>query len=180
MPFLCFLLFRQLIYSQSKEYYHLLAVLTLGKNGNKLQKIILNKRRPTIHCVKIVQIRSFFWSVFSCIRTDTGKYEPEKTQCLDTFHAVINPARHCREYLSYYYIPEIIHENHMHQIQLVKVCAVNRQNLRTNVFTNPCKFHIYQDISLRKNCLYSELFWSGFPRIEIEYGEIRSISSDSA
>ena len=46
-----------------------------------------------IHCVKSIQIRSFFWSVFSRIRTDTpdlsvfspnvGKYGP------DTFHAVI-------------------------------------------------------------------------------------------
>ena len=25
------------------------------------------------HCVKSVQIRSFFWSVFSCIRTEHGK-----------------------------------------------------------------------------------------------------------
>ena len=37
------------------------------------------------HSVKSVQIRSFFWSVFSCIRTEsvfspnTGKYKPEKT-----------------------------------------------------------------------------------------------------
>ena len=45
------------------------------------------------HCVKSVQIRSFFWSVFSRIRTvfslNAGKYGPEKiriwtlfTQCL--------------------------------------------------------------------------------------------------
>ena len=39
-----------------------------------------------IHCVKSVQIRSFFWSVFSHIRTEYG---PEKTPYLDTFHAVI-------------------------------------------------------------------------------------------
>ena len=30
--------------------------------------------------------------------------------------------------------------------------------------------------SLRKMCLYSELFWSAFSRIWTEYGEIRSIS----
>ena len=43
-----------------------------------------------------VQIRSFFWSVFSCIQSgqisvfslNTGKYGPEKTPYLDTFHAV--------------------------------------------------------------------------------------------
>ena len=34
-----------------------------------------------LHCVKSVQIRSFFWSVFSWIQNeygDTGKYGPEK------------------------------------------------------------------------------------------------------
>ena len=37
------------------------------------------------HCVKCVQIRSFFWSVFS---PNTGKYGPEKTPHLDTLHTV--------------------------------------------------------------------------------------------
>ena len=37
------------------------------------------------HCVKIVQIRSFFWSVFI---PNTGKFGPEKTPHLDNFHAV--------------------------------------------------------------------------------------------
>ena len=56
------------------------------------------------HCVKIVQIRSFFWSVFSFIRTkyrntvfspNTGKYGPEKTPFLDTFHAVHEHQVYC-------------------------------------------------------------------------------------
>ena len=34
-----------------------------------------------IHCVKSVQIWSYFWSGFSCIRTEITPY-------LDTFHAV--------------------------------------------------------------------------------------------
>ena len=37
------------------------------------------------HCVKSVQIRSFFWSVFS---RNAGKYGPEKALYLDTFHTV--------------------------------------------------------------------------------------------
>ena len=46
------------------------------------------------HCVKSVQIRSYFWSVFSYIpisvfNPNTGKYGPEITPYLDTFHAVI-------------------------------------------------------------------------------------------
>ena len=62
-----------------------------------------------IHCVKSVQIGSFFWSVFSRIRTEyeeisegenteylsvfspnAGKYGTEKAPYLDTFHAVIH------------------------------------------------------------------------------------------
>ena len=31
-------------------------------------------------------------------------------------------------------------------------------------------------VSLRENCLYSELFWSVFSRIRTEYGEILRIS----
>ena len=38
--------------------------------------------------VKSVQIVSFFWSVFSRIQSKYGKYGPEKTSYLDTFHAV--------------------------------------------------------------------------------------------
>ena len=58
------------------------------------------------HCVKSVQILSYFWSVFSYIRTEcgeirylsvfspnTGKYGPEITPYLDTFHAVCNIIR---------------------------------------------------------------------------------------
>ena len=49
------------------------------------------------HCVKSVQILSFFWSVFSNIRTEygetlrisPGKYGPEKTPYLDTFHSEV-------------------------------------------------------------------------------------------
>ena len=37
------------------------------------------------HCVKSVQMRSYFWPVFSCIRTEYG---PEITPYLDTFHVV--------------------------------------------------------------------------------------------
>ena len=41
------------------------------------------------HCVKSVQIRSYFWSVFNL---NTGKSGPEITPYLDTFHAV-QPSR---------------------------------------------------------------------------------------
>ena len=37
-------------------------------------------------------------------------------------------------------------------------------------------FHVSPSYSLRKKCSYSELFWSAFPRIRIEHGEIQSIS----
>ena len=57
----------------------------------------------TLHSLKSVQMRSYFWSVFSCIRTEygdllrkslfspnAGKHGPEITLYLDTFHAVLN------------------------------------------------------------------------------------------
>ena len=40
------------------------------------------------HYVKNVHIRSFFWSVFSCIWTEYRKYKSEISPYLDTFHAV--------------------------------------------------------------------------------------------
>ena len=39
-----------------------------------------------LHCVESVEIRSYFWSVFN---PNTGKYGPEITPYLDTFHAVL-------------------------------------------------------------------------------------------
>ena len=82
-----------------------------------LQKLVYQKppknvMRTTIyincakdHCVKSVQIRNYFWFVFSCIRIEygdlrskifnpnTGKYRPEITPYLDTSHAVnVSPA----------------------------------------------------------------------------------------
>ena len=52
-----------------------------------------------LYYVKSVQIWNLLWSVFSCIRSkcgdfsvfspNTGKYGPEKTPHLDTFHAVL-------------------------------------------------------------------------------------------
>ena len=46
-------------------------------------------------CMKCVQIRSFFWSVFSCIQTEYGDLQSEyrkiwtrKNSVLDIFHAV--------------------------------------------------------------------------------------------
>ena len=44
------------------------------------------------HCVKSVQIRSFFWSVFSCVQTEYRKIRTRKTPYLDTFHAVHIPS----------------------------------------------------------------------------------------
>ena len=43
------------------------------------------------HCVKSVQIWSFFWSVFSRIQSEYERYRIEKTPHLDTFYAVFPP-----------------------------------------------------------------------------------------
>ena len=41
----------------------------------------------SLHCVKSVQIRSYFWSVFPS--SNARKYGPEITRYLETFHEVI-------------------------------------------------------------------------------------------
>ena len=46
----------------------------------------LKKVSDSLHYLKNVQIRSYFWSVFSCIRTEYG---PEITLYLDIFHEVL-------------------------------------------------------------------------------------------
>ena len=43
---------------------------------------------PFEHSMKSVQIRNFFWSVFSCIQSEYRKIRTEKTPYLDTFQAV--------------------------------------------------------------------------------------------
>ena len=58
-------------------------------------KIISNpssiyEKTVSTHCVKSVQIRSFFWSVFSRFRTESGDLRSK----LDTFHAVAGSWSH--------------------------------------------------------------------------------------
>ena len=77
----------------------------LSKYSDKLYDNIVYKVQ--IHCVKCVKIQSYFRSVFSRIRNEygdtkylsvfspnAGKYGPEITPYLDTFHAVIEMSNH--------------------------------------------------------------------------------------
>ena len=73
---------------------------TIYEKGHPLFKMCFHK---LVDCVKSVQIRSFFWSVFFRIGTEygqigtylstfspnAGKYGPETTPYLDTFHALV-------------------------------------------------------------------------------------------
>ena len=67
---------------------------TNSEYGHFLRSVmhfVWSLRRPIWflhHCVKSGQIRSYFWSVFSCFGPNTGKYRPEITPYLDTFHSV--------------------------------------------------------------------------------------------
>ena len=58
----------------------------------KISKHLDMDYRPSLpwlqHCVKSVQRRSLFWSVFSCIWTEYRKIRTRNTPYLDTFHAV--------------------------------------------------------------------------------------------
>ena len=81
----------------SRNHYELLiisifyAILYISISPN----FSSNRVMYTLHCVKSVQIRSFFWSVFSCIYEVNlcvqFKYW-KILSYLDTFHAVLNIA----------------------------------------------------------------------------------------
>ena len=49
---------------------------------------IIDKKLINLYSFKSVQLRSYFWFVFSCIRFNTAKNGPEITLYLDNFHAV--------------------------------------------------------------------------------------------
>ena len=52
------------------------------------RKNMKNPPAITSHCAKNVQIRSFFGPYFPVFGLNMGKYGPDKTPYLDTFHAV--------------------------------------------------------------------------------------------
>ena len=43
-----------------------------------------------LRCTKSVQVRSFFWSVFSCFRSEHRKIWTRRNPYLDNFHAVLH------------------------------------------------------------------------------------------
>ena len=99
------------------------------------------------HFVKSVQIRSFFWSVFSCIQSE---YRSEKTLYLDTFHTV----RFLKLWNCSYY-----------------------QKIDYRCFVEFLEPHFYSHCCQHcEKCVQTRtFFWSVFSRIRTEYGEIRSI-----
>ena len=54
-----------------------------------MDKYYFRVKYGQLHCVKSVQIQSFSDLYFSTFGLNTGKYGPEKTPYLDTFHAVL-------------------------------------------------------------------------------------------
>ena len=77
----CNILTQTLLFG-NMEIRHLVQAIT--PRFLMLQLLILSYQ----HCVKRVQIRNFFWSVFFCIRTEYRKIRTRKTLYLNTFHAV--------------------------------------------------------------------------------------------
>ena len=59
----------------------------------------------------------------------------------------------------------IFHQKSLVNLMWILSCIYLDQELKIN-----------RTLSLREKCSYSEFFWSLFPRIRTEYGEIRSIS----
>ena len=77
------LTFNAIPVAQTSHQKHLGLYLDDKLNFSHHIKEIISKLNK--HCVKIVQIRTYFWSVFSYIQTEYGS---EITPYFDTFHAV--------------------------------------------------------------------------------------------
>ena len=92
-----------------------------------------------MHCVKSVQIRSFFWSLLS---PNTGKYGPEKTPYLDAFPAVMLSVKWFH-YIRNEVIQQRTNPNNrlLHQVKKRKlslfrhICRVNNNRLIKTVVT---------------------------------------------
>ena len=143
------------------------------------------KGKNSTHCVKSVQIRSFFWSVFSRIRTDTGKYGPKKTPYLDTFYPVTTfqfSPNFTFFYLSAKVKPEDFAEN------LLRFCSLKLSIAFYSVFNNvtflSCNYSALKanEVDIRtifsvssklinEKCPNTEFFWSVFSRIWTEFGD---------
>ena len=54
----------------------------------RIEKVIKKKVDKLYHCVKNVQIQSYFWSVFSCIWTEYRKIRTRNNSALRHFHSV--------------------------------------------------------------------------------------------
>ena len=63
---------------------------TLLNGWMKLSTVLSTILRCHKHCVKIVQIRNTFWSVFSCIRTEYWKIRTRKYSVFGYLQNIIN------------------------------------------------------------------------------------------
>ena len=107
----------------------------------------LNRTFP--HCVESVPIRSFFWSVSSCIQSEFRKIQARKKSGYGHFSGSAVLGQNLRFW---------IRENTYFGIFYA---AIRNTCVTTSKRT------------LRKKCLYLELFWSIFSCIRTEQGEVR-------
>ena len=83
-----------------KEKHSLVNYKATNYNNARIFSLLNNSFQSRMHCVKSVQIRSFFWSVFSLIRTEYGEILRIQSECrkiwtrknsvFGHFHAVMN------------------------------------------------------------------------------------------
>ena len=87
---------------------------TLNSNVKNRESFNLHKMQ---HCVKSVQIRWFFWSVFSRIRT-------RKISYLDTFHAV-QLIKNKQNYFLYSWLIKVVISQHRKWSFPLRISSVN-------------------------------------------------------
>ena len=101
-----------------------------------------------VHCVKSVQIRSVFWSVFPCIRTEYGDLLRKiRTRKNSVF-------------------------GHFSHSGILKSCAWKNSTAKSN--HHLLFIYLASTFTLRKKCPYLEFFQSVFSRIRTKYRDLRS------
>ena len=71
------------------------------------------------HCVKSVQIRSFFWSVFSCIRTEYRKIRIRKNSLFGHFSRSVKQNKKCLQWYNFFVKYEFTNSPQGHNLHVL-------------------------------------------------------------
>ena len=104
----------------------------------------------TFHCVKSVQIRSFFWSVFSCIRTEYRKIRTRNNSVFRHFSRSVRTRKSLMKHLRQEMLRKINTRNSssfIHAAFHIKNCYLSLKNIFAVYLSSfkLCHFGLYKE-----------------------------------